>query len=166
MRVTALCARFLSRLRKTESAVGAVTVTETFSAKNRWIQYIQSAHYSDVVTALQKSKPHPLVGKLNLFLDTDNIVRCRGRLENAADIVYSARHPVLVPTSHLANTIVMDSHRDVMHAGVPHTLARVRQQFWIPQGRSTVKSTIRQCQTCGRHNAGPYSTPAMAPLHN
>ena len=163
VRVTALCARFLSRLRKTESAVGAVTVAETSSAKNRWIQYIQNAHYSDVVTALQKSKPHPLVGKLNLFLDNDNIVRCKGRLANA-DLVYSARHPVLVPRSHLATTIVMDSHRDVMHAGVPHTLARVRQRFWIPRGRSTVKSTIRQCQTCRRHNAGPYATPAMAPL--
>ena len=91
-------------------------------------------------------------------------MRCKGRLDNAPDLVYSVRHPVLVPISHLANAIVMDSHRNMMYAGVPHTLVRVRQQFWIPQGRSTVKSTIRQCQTCRRHNAGPYATPAMAPL--
>ena len=51
-----------------------------------------------------------------------------------------------------------------MHAGVPHTLAKVRQTYWVPKGRSTVKSVIIRCLTCKRHHGGPYSLPNMAPL--
>ena len=44
VRVTALCARILSRLRKTGLAVSAATVAETPSVRNLWIHHIQNAH--------------------------------------------------------------------------------------------------------------------------
>ena len=162
VRVTALCTRFLCRLRKTESAVGPITVPEIERAKDLWIKHVQR-QYADVHTALKLSKPHPLIGKLNLYLDSKNLIRCRGRLENA-DIPLSAIHPILMPRSHIADLIIRDCHHQTMHAGVPHTLAKVRQTYWVPKGRSTVKSAIIRCLTCKRHHGGPYSLPNMAPL--
>jgi hypothetical protein len=50
-----------------------------------------------------------------------------------------------------------------MYAGVSPTLSAIRKEFWIPQGRSTVKKVLLNCRACKRHQGGPYRTPQMAP---
>ena len=50
-----------------------------------------------------------------------------------------------------------------MHAGVSHTLAAIRREFWIPQGRSSVRKVLLNCLGCRRHQGGPCRMPAMAP---
>ena len=164
MRVSALCLRFICRLKKTESASGPLTVSETNNARLLWLQHTQSTHLSDCRTALSLGKPHPLVKKMNLYLDEDNLIRCRGRLENA-ELSMDSKYPVLVPkASKIARLIVIDCHKKVIHAGASHTLACIRQKYWITRRRSMVKSIISRCQMCMKHEGGPYRTPPMAPL--
>ena len=51
-----------------------------------------------------------------------------------------------------------------MHSGVSQTLAGVRLKYWIPQGRSLVKTVLKKCSVCHRSKGGPYRMPVMAPL--
>lgn len=50
---------------------------------------------------------------------------------------------------------------DLLHSGVSKTLARIRKRFWIPRGQATVKSVVKSCSICRRHEGGPYKLPPM-----
>lgn len=156
VRVTALCRRFVSRLRKFKSPAGPLTVSEFRQAKISWLQHVQTTvYYNDPLSNYKQ---------LDLAIDNEKIIRCNGRLQNA-ELSHQAKYPVLVPRSHhIAKLIVMDSHRSVLHFGVAHTLSNVRKEYWIPKGRAVVKSVLRACQTCRRHEGGPYCVPDMSPL--
>ena len=165
IRVSALCLRFIARLRKAKSSSGPLSRNELARAEILWIQHVQASKYADVIHSLTKAGRKPdIVQQLNLFLDDSGVIRCKGRLENA-ELTHQARFPALLPRNHPAtNLIIVDCHRKVLHGGVAHTLSRVRYQFWIPQGRAAVKQVLRLCRTCVRWEGGPYRTPAMAPL--
>ena len=164
VRVSALCVRFLCRVRRAESARGPVTVSELRKSRLTWLQHAQKSDYHDVIKAIKEHRPHPLVTKLNLFLDQDGLIRCGGRLDNA-DLRYESKYPVLVPRDHpIARLLILDSHREVLHAGVKHTLSWLRLRYWIPKGRACVKLHIGKCQLCRLHHGGPYTVPQMAPL--
>ncbi|XP_069170811.1 uncharacterized protein [Procambarus clarkii] len=51
------------------------------------------------------------------------------------------------------------------HGGVPDALTDLRQQFWLPQGRQTVKFIIKSCVVCRRYDARvcPYIGPPPLP---
>ena len=172
VRVSALCARFLSRLRQRKRPGGAdgeplptgpLTVSEVTQAKLLWLRHIQDSELSDCKKALAANQKHNLIQQLNLYLDNENIIRCRGRLENS-EFAAQTKYPILIPKGQFARLIIADCHRDVLHAGVNHTLSRVRYEYWIPQGRSMVKSFISRCYTCKRHHGGPYRAPEVPPL--
>ncbi len=50
-----------------------------------------------------------------------------------------------------------------MQAGVSHTLSAIRREFWIPQGRATVRKVLLNCRRCRRHQGGSYRMPQMPP---
>ena len=52
----------------------------------------------------------------------------------------------------------------VMHGGVVHTLSRLRYEYWLPKGRTVVKSVIAKCATRIHHDGAPYAMPSMPPL--
>ena len=60
--------------------------------------------------------------------------------------------------------MIKDSHKAVFHSGISHTLAKVRQRYWIPQGRASVKKVLKDCQTCRRWEGGPYQLPKVPAL--
>ena len=50
-----------------------------------------------------------------------------------------------------------------MHAGVSHSFAATRKDFWIPQRRSSVRGVLLSCLRCRQYQRGPYRMPAMSP---
>ena len=164
VRVTAVCARFVSRLRKKKTPTGPLTADELKNAENMWLRLAQHEHHSDVYQALTSDRPHSLISQLNLFIDEDGLIRCRGRLQNAS-LCYESKYPVLVPRKHpLTVLLVQSCHQKVMYGGVSHTLSRVSYKYWIPKGRAVIKSILSKCRVCQRHESGPYASPVMAPL--
>ncbi|XP_065180165.1 uncharacterized protein LOC135810600 [Sycon ciliatum] len=165
VRVSALCLRFLSRLRPQGGksfGVDSSCNSEVKVAKIMWLHHAQQ-NLSDV-SAVENCKKHSPKDKLRLFLDENRLIRCRGRLENA-ELCYQAKYPVLIPQTHpITQLIINDCHLMTMHGGVAHTLSRLRYEYWLPRGRATVKSFITKCLTCRKHHGGPYRTPDMAPL--
>lgn len=48
------------------------------------------------------------------------------------------------------------------HVGTAHTLASIRNEYWIPAGRATVAKCLRSCITCKKYDGAPYRMPRMA----
>ena len=51
----------------------------------------------------------------------------------------------------------------MFHSGVSQTLAEIQQEYWIPKGRSEVKTVLNRCQVCQIVEGGPYRMPQMPP---
>ena len=60
-------------------------------------------------------------------------------------------------------TRVQDIHERQFHVGREHTLALLRQQFWILRRKSFVRRIINKCLLCKRRRAKP-TVPVMASL--
>lgn len=164
LRVTAFAMRFVKKISKRPCENSTLTAEEIQEAENLWIIHIQRKNFSDVIDGLKKQKQTNLQRQLGLYVDDKGILRCRGRLENAS-LSEGARSPVLLPRNeYFTQLIVLRSHKQSLHSGVSQTLSNVRYKYWIPQGRATIKSVLRTCNICRRHEGGPYKMPPLAPL--
>ena len=77
----------------------------------------------------------------------------------------SARRPVLLPKHERFTHLVIETfHKQNLHSGASQTLIQVRYKYWIPQGRSVVRSVLRSCLICRRYEGGSYKMPSMPPL--
>lgn len=102
--------------------------------------------------------------QFNLFLDSNGIWRCGGRLAEA-NLSYAAKHPVLLSRDHpLTNLIIENAHKKVGHNGVRDTLTEIRSKYWILKGRSAVKSIIGRCVPCKKFEGKPFTAPPPPPL--
>ncbi|KIH51421.1 integrase core domain protein, partial [Ancylostoma duodenale] len=100
---------------------------------------------------------------LNLREDEDGILRCYGRLGNSA-LKSSAKCPMFVlQKSWLSQLIIEDCHSKG-HPSTSHTMANIRQHYWIPKLRSQVTSVIRRCVACQKFNNLPYKYPEQPDL--
>ena len=164
LRVTVLVLRFINKLKRTFKANSQVDSTEIAEAEKMWTRYVQQLHYGDIIESIHNSKHNNMKSQLGIYLDHENILRCRGRLENA-ELSEGARLPMLLPKGdRYTNLLINRTHRKSFHAGVSQTLALVRQKYWIPQGRSAVRAVILGCSVCRHHEGGPYKMPNMPPL--
>ena len=92
----------------------------------------------------------------------DGIIRVGGRLTKAP-IPYEAKHQALLSPGHpLSRLLAQDIHERHFHVGREHTLALVRQQFWILRGKSFVRRIINEC-LLSKRRAKP-TVPVMASL--
>ncbi|KRY84331.1 hypothetical protein T4D_7354 [Trichinella pseudospiralis] len=100
---------------------------------------------------------------LNPYVDDNGLLRVGGHLRHS-DLPFHTKYPVLLPNQHpLVRLLVRDEHIRHLHAGVNQTLSCLRQRYWIINGRSVVKRVIKECVTCRKENAKPFS-PKMSNL--
>ena len=75
-------------------------------------------------------------------MDNNWISICKGRLTNAY-IAGEARLPKVLPNKdNYTRLVIHDTHKRLFHAGVSHTLAQVRSEYWILKRRASVKERI------------------------
>ena len=102
--------------------------------------------------------------KLDLFMDQNLLLRCKGRMQNAS-FPWDTIHPILLPRESLATRCyIRQLHLENQHIGCSHLLAKLRERFWVIKGRSLVKSVIHQCVGCRRWSGGNYQLPPMPAL--
>jgi len=102
--------------------------------------------------------------QLSLSEDESEILRCRGRIDNA-NLPYSTKYPVILPGDHhLTMLYVLQAHDRVLHNGVKETLTELRSRFWVIRGRSVVKKILHDCYTCKRHEGKSSHIPPPPPL--
>ena len=146
-----------------------------------WIQTIQRKHFPDIfklvknTNAQVSSSSRSLFVKHSVFLDTElNILRCTTCNELSA-LDYATVYPILLPST-VRNTsgtfenckfvemLVNKAHEHCGHQGVPNTLAYLRSEFWILQGRRFVQKILHKCVTCCKVQGPFYSVPPAPPL--
>ncbi|XP_065681480.1 uncharacterized protein LOC136095154 [Hydra vulgaris] len=135
-----------------------LTTDEYKFALNEWIR--------DEQRVLQNDKSFDkLKNSLKLFDGEDKLIRLRGRFENT-NLNFAKKHPLIIRGKESWFTILLirNCHEQVLHHGIESTLNKVRSQFWIIKGRSTIKSIIRQCVTCKKFQGRTLLPPSSPDL--
>ena len=84
--------------------------------------------------------------KLDLQENVEEIYVYRGRIEGS--------QPVFIPSdSLLAEKLIFQAHKNILHGGVVLTMTNVRSNYWIPTLRKLAKSVVRKCYGCKRFNS-------------
>ncbi|XP_069191383.1 uncharacterized protein [Procambarus clarkii] len=129
-----------------------------------WIKRAQQETYGNEYEHL----PDKLTTSLGIWCDSNhhNILRYGGHLLHA-EIDLETKNPVLLPRHHIGTKLIVLHHHQygTLRGGVLDTLTDLRQKFWLPQGRQTVKSLINSCVVCRRYDARvcPYPRPPPLP---
>ncbi len=142
LRVTAYMIRFTKNA-KGEKRSGCLSTEEIIEAEKLWLRHVQK----DVTT----------VSNVDLMKDNDGLLRVSSRV--------TGYRPIFVPRNCVFDRILVRKfHEQIGHGGVSLTMARVREQFWIPQLKVLVKSVIHECNKCKIHRARPLHPPTTALL--
>ena len=159
IKVTSLVFQFLQKIKGNKTL-------KSIKPQQYWLNYLQKSSFPEVHQYFKKpqvTKVPDLVKNLNLF-EHDDLIRCRGRIDQA-DLPFHTKFPLLLPRhQHLTKLLILHAHQITLHGGVSDTLCKMRENFWIPKGRQVVKSTIKMCYTCKRLEGRPYSYPSPPPL--
>lgn len=143
-----------------------LTVDEMISAKKKLISFIQSQHFNKekrILLSNGKEKISNQLWKLKPFIDSEGLLRIRGRLA-LSELSYDEKHPYILPKNHHFTALVINYfHLRALHAEAQLLLADIRKQFWIPDGKNSVRKVISKCVTCHRHK-GKTASQLMADL--
>lgn len=143
MRVSAWVARFARNIRlpKQERDSGPLTTQEMRDQHTTWTKRAQANH--------ETSEDEE---RLGLQVNDQGLLECRGRLQGHYPIYLPDQHPYTLK-------LVEDAHQRTLHGGVGLTMARVRQNHWIPRLRRLAKRVIKQCYGCRRFQARAVAKP-------
>ena len=163
LRTTAWILRYVVKFKKRQTVTGLLTSQELKKAKLLWDQFTQQKCYSDTIKLMRDGKSSNMTDQLNLMIDEQGLLRCQGRYQNT-ELTQGAKCPKLLPSKEPYTRLVIEYiHCKVLHSGVAQTLAEVRQEYWIPHGRSEVKRILKNCRICQRTECGPFKMPQMPP---
>lgn len=157
-RGVAMCFRFYRNFKRkrNERVYGRISACELNESYDRLIKLAQDQEFSSELNSLKNRSIVPKDSKiksLDPFIDEDEFLRVGGRLQYS-DQPYNFKHPILLPKKHpLTKLIIRDEHHRQLHVGPQSLLAKLRQQFWIINGRNEVRSELSKCITCFR--SGP-----------
>ena len=141
---------------------GELTTEELTAARVQLFRAAQVDSFSTERQLLRRENPIPAsspLHRLTPFLDGDDLLRVRGRLQ-MSDLCYEERHPVILPRGHLAELLVREQHVVMRHCGVSTLITAVRSSLWIVGLRTIARRVVRGCVSCRRHDSQACCEPA------
>ena len=168
IRVTGLVLRFTTNLRakvtghtllKSSSAGDGFshhfTLLEQQAAEIFWVRMVQKESFGAELAALQEGKSTNLIKQLNIIM-VDGLLRCDRRLNNAI-LHPDTKFPILLPSNHhFTKLLIMRFHLHHHHVGTNQLLSLLRQKYYIPHMRQTIKKIVRPCVLCKRLQGAHY----------
>ena len=161
--VTSYVYRFVNNFkarygRNCQQVVGELTLVEIQRSKLKWVQYEQAM-------IKQEKDIEKLKVSLNVFEDSDNILRLKSRFAQNDEIKFSSKFPILLRNdSYFTKLVIFNFHEYVYHNGTEGTFNRLRTEYWVIRGCQSVKRVLRECIVCKYVNkkpAQPVSTPQL-----
>ena len=108
------------------------------------------------------TKGNTIINTLGLQLNETGMIKCNGRITNSTSMPEKTKKPLYLPKKyHWTTLLIKEYHERLFHTGTSHTLAQLRNIYWILQGRSAVKSVIVHCSVCRKYHGGPYKMPKL-----
>ena len=93
-----------------------------------------------------------------------NGVLCVGGRLQRSSLPVASKHPIVLPSAHhVTSLIVLHAHAAEGHSGPLHTLAKIREKYWVVRGHATVRKVLNTCTICRVRRASPGQQ-FMAPL--
>ena len=132
-----------------------LTLEELQLAEEVIIQRVQREAFPDEITTLERNQQINKTSSLcNLSpIMCNGLLRVGGRLHNAP-ITDEAKHPLILPKHHhVGDLIIRHIHQQCNHQGRNHTLAELRQRYWVINAATAVKKLVKRCIICRRQNA-------------
>ena len=149
IRVCAWVSRFLFNIQNPKlRSKGPLTTHEIDQQYSFWIKRAQGK------CDLQEDRL-----RLNLQLNEENVLECRGRIQG--------QYPVYLPDTHpFTVKMVENAHERTLHGGVGMTMARVREHYWVPRLRQLTRKVVKRCFGCRRFQAKAIvqPPPGLLPL--
>ncbi|GFY26312.1 integrase catalytic domain-containing protein [Trichonephila clavipes] len=154
--------RFIKNSRSPVSRTfGYLKSSELHTAVVTIVRLIQQVEFPNEFKCLFQGNPLPKDNKLlplNLFCDSEGVLRVGSRLSRNTRLSYDQKHPMLLPKSHeFTRKVINFYHITYLHAGPQLTLSLIRQKFWFVDGRSVVRHTLKKCLICFKMNLGSSS---------
>lgn len=150
LRITAWSLRFvynsLAKSKGVKKMCGPVTTQEIIEARNYWVRKTQSGISEDLAFTGFKLVKNGETG----------ILKCEGRI-----VDYK---PIYLENGNFITKLVQHVHEKNNHLGIAHTMASIREEWWIPHLRSRVKKCINNCNTCKVFSTKPYGATETATL--
>ena len=126
----------------------------------------QSQHFSEELAGILRGKPvssRSDLLTLSPWVDESSMMRVGGRLGNVP-LPDATRHPVIMSRGgDVTRLLIEHYHSLLLHAATEHVLDQIRQHYWIPWARATVRKILAACNMCMRRRAMPQP-PRMANL--
>lgn len=149
---------------------GRLTVDDLNAATLAIARIVQGSAYAQEIKDLKSNgaiKISSKIAALNPGLDAQGELRVNGRGQRRVSeptmgqkIILPGNHS---PRNHVvAERIVRHVHHFIGHLGRKHVIAKLREDFWIPQIRVLVRSVLNRCVRCKKVLAKPTSQ-QMAP---
>ncbi|XP_055605028.1 uncharacterized protein LOC129753255 [Uranotaenia lowii] len=105
-----------------------------------------------------------ILRQMSPYLDENGVLRVDSRIGAAKRVSTCTKYPVILPQYHRLTDLIIDFyHRKYIHCNFETVVNELRQRFYIPRIRQTVKRVLRQCQWCKIYKSKPQ-VPRMAPL--
>ena len=122
-------------------------------AKLHLIKVMQSQCFDEELTYLRSpdnKKVPDRVRDMNLYLDSNHILRSSGRMGRIDCLPSDVLNPIVLGKNHdLTKLIIEDCHKRVKHLGVQATLNIVRLSgFRVVSPYQTIKNVIHSCLIC------------------
>ena len=93
-----------------------------------------------------------------------NGVLCVGGRLQRSSLPVASKHPIVLPSAHhVTSLIVLHAHAAEGHSGPLHTLAKIREKYWVVRGHATARKVLNTCTICRVRRASPGQQ-FMAPL--
>lgn len=152
LRIGAWIYRFIYNCQKNpgRKQQGPISTQEVKRQELWWIKQAQKA-------AQHTSQFQADQLQLNLQLNGQQVLECRGRI--------IGEYPIYLPDNHpFTQKLVFQAHLATLHGGVGLTMAKVREKYWVPRLRRLVKKMRGTCNGCKRLRAKPYPAPGRKVL--
>jgi len=91
-------------------------------------------------------------------MDKDQVIRLQGRLDKAELIPLQTRRPIILDSKHLYTRLLIRwYHEKNMHVGQETVVNELRQNYWLLDIRTAVRSCWNSCQVCKNGRAKPVN---------
>ena len=156
-KVLAYVLRFSRNIMKTRSTEPPLPQTEPLS-RSLTVRDIREAE-NYLIRLIQQQLPPNLPKKIRPYKDEEGVVRTATRLTHFDTEDFKS--PIILPRNHqLVEALIMWEHAENSpHLWTDMLFAKLREHYFILQGRRTVQRAIKNCDRCKRFTARPLKVP-------
>lgn len=157
LRVTAYVFRWTQDRNNARNRSRFIRADELEEALVYWCKVSQLQKWHDIIKKQNGFEKDKDLRLLKPFVNEKGLLLARGRITSCESLTEEARNPIILPSDHyFTKLIIQDAHERNRHGGVRDTLTDLRTKYFINRGRQRIKSIIRHCVTCQKHQSGPY----------